>query len=72
MKSDAIAKIKTMGVDSEKTKKIVENSVFINQLNQAMENLHQQLFTFYYKHQLLYMHFVVSNPLFKAAREFEN
>jgi hypothetical protein len=37
-----------------------------------MENLHQQLFTFYYKHQLLYLHFVASNPLFKAAREFEN
>jgi len=72
MKADATNKIKTMGVDSEKTKKIVENSVFINSLNQAMENLHQQLFTFYYKHQLLYLHFVASNPLFKAAREFEN
>ena len=72
MKADAAAKIKTMGVDSEKTKKIVENSVFINTLNQAMESLHQQLFTFYYKHQLLYLHFVAQNPLFKAAREFEN
>jgi hypothetical protein len=41
MKADAAAKIKTMGVDSEKTKKIVENSVFINSLNQAMESLHQ-------------------------------
>lgn len=33
MKADATNKIKTMGVDSEKTKKIVENSVFINSLN---------------------------------------
>ena len=41
MKADAAAKIKTMGVDSEKTKKIVENSVFINSLTQAMESLHQ-------------------------------
>jgi hypothetical protein len=48
-----------MGVDTEKTKKIVENSVFITSLNAAMENLHQQLFTYYYKHQLLYLHFVV-------------
>ena len=48
-----------MGVDTEKTKKIVENSVFIHSLNQAMESLHSQLFTFYYKHQLLYLHFVV-------------
>lgn len=60
-----------MGVDTEKQKKIVENSVFIQSLNQAMEALHSQLFTFYYKHQLLYLHFVVQQPLFKAAREFE-
>lgn len=60
-----------MGVDTEKTKKIVENSVFITSLNQAMESLHSQLFTFYYKHQLLYLHFVVQQPMFKAAREFE-
>jgi hypothetical protein len=72
LKNEAAAKIKTMGVDTEKTKKIVENSVFIQQLNGMMEALHQQLFTQYYKHQLLYLHFVVQNPLFKAAREFEN
>lgn len=71
MKTDAQQKIKSMGVDTEKTKKIVENSVFIQSLNAAMENLHQNLFTFYYKHQLLYLHFVVQQPLFKAAREFE-
>jgi len=29
LKNEAAAKIKTMGVDTEKTKKIVENSVFI-------------------------------------------
>lgn len=71
MKSDAQQKIKSMGVDTEKTKKIVENSVFIHSLNQSMEALHSQLFTFYYKHQLLYLHFVVQQPMFKAAREFE-
>lgn len=59
LKSDAAAKIKSMGVDTEKTKKIVENSVFIASLNAAMEALHTQLFTQYYKHQLLYLHFVV-------------
>lgn len=71
MKADAAAKIKSMGVDTEKTKKIVENSVFIHSLNALMETQHQQLFTYYYKHQLLYLHFVVQQPLFKAAREFE-
>lgn len=29
MRADAQSKIKAMGVDTEKTKKIVENSVFI-------------------------------------------
>jgi hypothetical protein len=41
MKYDAQQKIKSMGVDTEKTKKIVENSVFIQSLNSAMEGLHQ-------------------------------
>ena len=40
LKDEAQAKIKSMGVDTEKTKKIVENSVFISSLNAAMENLH--------------------------------
>jgi hypothetical protein len=49
-----------MGVDTEKTKKIVENSVFIQSLNQYMETVHQTLFTMYYKHRLLYINFVVN------------
>lgn len=49
-KSESLAKIKALGVDTEKTKKIVENSVFISGLNANMENLHSQLFTCYYKH----------------------
>lgn len=40
MKQEAAMKIKTMGVDTEKTKKIVENSVFISTLNSQMEALH--------------------------------
>jgi len=40
LKLEAAQKIKAMGVDSEKTKKIVENSVFISTLNSQMEVLH--------------------------------
>jgi len=40
LKQEATQKIKTMGVDTEKTKKIVENSVFISTLNSQMEVLH--------------------------------
>jgi hypothetical protein len=40
LKQEAAMKIKTMGVDTEKTKKIVENSVFISTLNSQMEALH--------------------------------
>ena len=40
LKLEAAAKIKSMGVDTEKTKKIVENSVFIATLNAQMEALH--------------------------------
>ena len=40
LKMEATQKIKTMGVDTEKTKKIVENSVFISTLNSQMEVLH--------------------------------
>jgi hypothetical protein len=49
----------------------VENSTFITGLNQMLENNHQQIFTYNYKHQLLYLHFVVQQQFFKAAREFE-
>ena len=40
LKQEATQKIKTMGVDTEKTKKIVENSVFISTINSQMEVLH--------------------------------
>lgn len=40
LKLEAAQKIKAMGVDTEKTKKIVENSVFISTLNSQMEVLH--------------------------------
>jgi hypothetical protein len=36
-----------------------------------MDNEHSKLFSWYYKHQLLYLHFVVQQPLFRAAREFK-
>ena len=71
MRYEANQKIKSLGVDTDKTKKIVENSTFITTLNQLLENTHQQIFTYIYKHQLIYLHFVVQQHIFKAAREFE-
>ncbi len=50
LKAEAAAKIKSMGVDSEKTKKIIENSVFISTLNSLMESTHSTIFTYYFKH----------------------
>ena len=70
-RQEAAAKIKQLGVDSDKTKKIVENSSFIAGLNQALEAAHASIVTAHYKHQLLYLHFVVQQTFFKAAREFE-
>lgn len=49
-KLEAQAKIKSLGVDTDKTKKIVENSTFINSLNALLEATHSQIFTFNYKH----------------------
>ena len=70
---EAASKIKSMGVDTEKTKKIVENSVFISTLNSHMETLHSQIFTCYFKHQLLYAHFGTQSDSskLKTARDFE-
>lgn len=70
-KQEAVAKIKQLGVDTDKTKKIVENSSFISGLNQLLETNHAGIVTAHYKHQLLYLHFVVQQTFFKAAREFE-
>ena len=57
---------------TDKTKKIVENSVFIGYLNSRLEGTHSKIFTYNYAHQLLYYNFKVQQPFFKAAREFEN
>jgi len=51
-----------MGTDSitDKTRKIVENSVFIGYLNARLETTHQKIFTFNYSHQRLYLDFYAS------------
>ena len=49
-KVEAQAKIKSLGVDTDKTKKIVENSTFVTFLNHSLEGLHAQVFTQSYKH----------------------
>jgi hypothetical protein len=49
LKLEAANKIKSTGVDIDKTKKIVEKSVFISTLNQIMDTEHSKLFSWYYK-----------------------
>ena len=49
LKKESANKIKSTGVDIEKTKKVVEKSVFISTLNQIMDSEHSKLFTWYYK-----------------------
>lgn len=56
-KIEASKKISLLNVDSEKTKKIVENSVFINYLNSRMEQTHASIFSYNFKNQLLYYYF---------------
>ena len=60
-KSKSKATIDQMGADSltDKTKKIVENSVFIAYLNQRLEVTHTKVFTYNYTHQLLHYQFKV-------------
>ena len=70
-KHECVKKIKQLKVDTDKTKKIVENSTFIQFLNSKLEKTHTQLFTFYYRHQLMYYHFVSSQAFYKTARDFE-
>jgi cellulase/cellobiase CelA1 len=60
LKNDAVAKIKATGIETEKTKKIVENSVFITSLNQYLDTEHTKIFSWYYKNQILYLQFIVT------------
>jgi hypothetical protein len=55
---EADRKIKELKVENEKTKKIIENSMFITYLNNKLEMNHQKVFTLFYKLQLLNYHFV--------------
>ena len=45
--------------------------MFIQHLNQRMEQLHSSIFSNYYKDQLMYYKFYGEQPMFKAAKEFE-
>lgn len=68
---DAVKKIKDLKIENDKTKKIIENSMFISFLNNKLEMTHQMVFTQFYKVQMLYYQFITQETFFKAARDFE-
>jgi len=64
--------IKKLGIDSEKTKKNVEQSVIATYINQRMETKNSQQFTNAFKHKNLFQVFVKNNTTgFRSAKEFE-
>ncbi len=62
-------KARKMGAENEKTKKMIEGSVFIHFLNQKLEETHKVVFTGNYKLQLLYLQLVKQQPVFTSPRE---
>ena len=62
-----------MKLDSDKTKKIVEQNVFITHLNSYMEQRHQQYFKNNFIHRNFYIKFVRQNQTgnYRTAKEFE-
>jgi len=69
--ANAKRKIESLKVTVEKTKRIVENSVFIEDLNKGMEKRHEEVFKEYFKIQLLNYTFVSSQQFFRSAEELE-
>ena len=53
-KIEVSKKITALGVDTEKTKRTIEQSIFINYLNSRLESTHLQIFACHYKNQSLY------------------
>lgn len=71
LRNDAIMKIKATGIEIPKTKKIIENSVFITSLNQYLDAEHTKIFSWYYKNQILYLQFIVTQKFFSSALQFQ-
>ena len=63
-------KIGAMGVENEKTKKIISNSIFVQYLNDRLETTHEGVFTYYYKLQLLYYHFITQGQSYFKPKDF--
>lgn len=65
-------KIHKLKIDSEKTKKIVENSVLISTIHTRMDSKNKQFFKLNFIHRNLYMKLVRQNLSgFRNAKEFE-
>lgn len=64
--------IQKLGIDSDKTKKIVEQSVVVSHINTRMENRHQTYFLNNFRHRNLYLTFVKNTNIdIRSAQDFE-
>jgi len=63
--SNRVAQEKTreLKIENEKTKKIIENSMFVNYLNNRLEVKHQETFNSWYKLQILFHSFVTTGQI---------
>jgi len=67
----AADKIKELKIENEKTKKIIENSMFVDYLNNKLEVRHQEIFNYWYKLQILCHNFASPNATqVQLARDF--
>ena len=69
--------IAKLGIDAEKTKLVVGQSVLAHHVNKTMEDRHTAAFGFQFKHRQLYQVFVKNKgcddhgaDLFKSSKEF--
>lgn len=66
------AKIHKLNIDSEKTKKIVEQNTLIQFIHSRMDSKNKEYFKNNFIHRNLYMVFVRQNLSgFRSAKEFE-
>ena len=71
-KAEIAKLIRQHGVETEKAKKLVESSVYINYMIQRLDDRHKSSFKLLYIHEQLYRVFVRQPVTFKSSYDFEN
>ena len=70
-KQETVKKIKQHGIESEKAKKTLESSVFIQYISQRLDDKHKAFFKFLFMHEQLYRVFIRQPANFKSSYDFE-